>query len=183
MPAGKVRKLLSLWLAEPSARKALTGLGLIPEQMLATLPQARKPMFARHYGKRTLPAMSSARCQRKSNLPQRRRRRRERKRDPWAGMRQRRRPPFAKSLRAGRMTMLDASPENRGAPPRVAVPRRSGHGMPCPCVSSVRNERPTTADCSSDYSATILRRRLGLLAGARLRPCLLALSCRRLLRL
>ena len=42
---------------------------------------------------------------------------------PSAGLRQRRRPPFAKSLRAGRMTMLIASSEKLRAQKGVAVPR------------------------------------------------------------
>jgi len=65
VPAGKVRKLFCLWLADSSARKALTVLGLTPEQLLATLPQAREVVYARHYGKRTQPAKSSTRRQRK----------------------------------------------------------------------------------------------------------------------
>jgi AbrB family looped-hinge helix DNA binding protein len=38
---------------------ALTGLGLTPEDTLATLPQARKRVFARHYGKPTRSTKSS----------------------------------------------------------------------------------------------------------------------------
>jgi AbrB family looped-hinge helix DNA binding protein len=44
---------------------ALTGLGLTPEDILATLPQARQRIFARHYGKPTRSKKSSARRQRK----------------------------------------------------------------------------------------------------------------------
>jgi AbrB family looped-hinge helix DNA binding protein len=45
--------------------EALTGLGLTPEQMLATLPEARKRVFARHYAKSTQPTKPSTRRQRK----------------------------------------------------------------------------------------------------------------------
>jgi len=61
----KIRKLLRLWLADSSLRKALTDLSLTAEQMLATLPQARERVFTRHYGKRTQAAKSSARRHRK----------------------------------------------------------------------------------------------------------------------
>lgn len=60
----KVRKLLRTWLADSPLLNALTVLGLTSEQMLATLPQARQRVFARHYGKRTQSAKSSARRQR-----------------------------------------------------------------------------------------------------------------------
>jgi AbrB family looped-hinge helix DNA binding protein len=40
---------------------ALTGLGLTPEDLLATLPQARKRVFARHYGKPTRSTKRAAR--------------------------------------------------------------------------------------------------------------------------
>jgi AbrB family looped-hinge helix DNA binding protein len=42
---------------------ALTGLGLTPDDMLASLPQARKRVFARHYRKPTRSTRSSARHQ------------------------------------------------------------------------------------------------------------------------
>ena len=45
--------------------EALTGLGLTPEQMLATLPEARKRVFARHYTRNTQPTKPSTRRQRK----------------------------------------------------------------------------------------------------------------------
>jgi|SRR5580704_2864811 AbrB family looped-hinge helix DNA binding protein len=44
---------------------ALTGLGLTPEDTLATLPQARKRVFARHYSKPTKSAKSSTRSSRR----------------------------------------------------------------------------------------------------------------------
>jgi hypothetical protein len=64
VPAEKARRLLRLWIADSSLRKAPTVLGLTPEQILATLPQARERVYARHYGERTQPAKSSARRQR-----------------------------------------------------------------------------------------------------------------------
>jgi len=44
---------------------ALTSLGITPEDTLATLPQARKRVFARHYGRSTRPTKSSARSSRR----------------------------------------------------------------------------------------------------------------------
>jgi hypothetical protein len=44
---------------------ALTGLGLTSEDLLATLPRARKRVYARRYGKPTRSTKSSARRQRK----------------------------------------------------------------------------------------------------------------------
>jgi hypothetical protein len=66
VPAKKVGQLFRMWLADSaSLRKALTTLGLTPEQVLATLPQARKRVFARHYLTRNQPTKSSIRRQRK----------------------------------------------------------------------------------------------------------------------
>jgi len=41
--------------------EALAGCGVTLEQMLATLPQARKRVFTRYYGKRAKPTKSSTR--------------------------------------------------------------------------------------------------------------------------
>jgi AbrB family looped-hinge helix DNA binding protein len=43
---------------------ALRNLGITPEDILATLPQARKRVFARHYGKPARPTKPSTRRQR-----------------------------------------------------------------------------------------------------------------------
>ena len=47
VPAKKVRKFLRTWLAGSSLLNLLTVLGLTPERMLATLPQARKRVIER----------------------------------------------------------------------------------------------------------------------------------------
>jgi hypothetical protein len=65
VPAKKIRKLRRLSLADSSLRKAQIVLGLTAEQVLATLPQSRKRVFARHYIKRNQPAKSPIRRRRK----------------------------------------------------------------------------------------------------------------------
>jgi hypothetical protein len=63
--AKNIRKLLRMRIADSSARKKPTGRGLTPEQVLATLPEARKLVFESYYGKHSKPLKACTRRQRK----------------------------------------------------------------------------------------------------------------------